>query len=329
MTVLVLTILTVLVLNALFSAVEAAIFCTSYPRTQVLKRQKRVGAGALLAIRERMSRPVTTLVIGSNIMTIAGSLYIGHLATEVFGDEALGAITAIVTILVIVFGEIFPKVLGEKFSEPIALFAAPVLLVLTKVLSPIIWVIEKTTDRFTDHSRKIVSEEELKILSEIGSREGSIEPDEEELIRRVFTLNDMTAKDIMTPWKSTTVLKESDTLDSVAHELLERPYSRYPVVDEEHHVVGVCHANDLLIELAKGNGTGRISNFMMDPIFVPKEKRVDDLLALFLVRRRHMVVALDKRSLPAGVVTFEDVIEQLVGEIVDETDEVVDLQKGV
>ena len=198
MTVLVLTILTVLVLNALFSAVEAAIFCTSYPRTQVLKRQKRVGAGALLAIRERMSRPVTTLVIGSNIMTIAGSLYIGHLATEVFGDEALGAITAIVTILVIVFGEIFPKVLGEKFSEPIALFAAPVLLVLTKVLSPIIWVIEKTTDRFTDHSRKIVSEEELKILSEIGSREGSIEPDEEELIRRVFTLNDMTAKDIMT-----------------------------------------------------------------------------------------------------------------------------------
>lgn len=329
MTILLSTLVLVLVFSFLISAVETAIFCTSYPRTQVLRRQGRAGAAALLAIRERMSRPVTTLVIGANVTNILGSVYIGHLATEVFGDESLGVISAIVTFLIIVLGEIFPKVLGERFSEPIALAAAPFLLFLTKVFSPIIWLIEQATNHFVDHGRKIVSEEELKILSEIGSREGSIEPTEEELIRRVFTLNDMTAKDIMTPWKVVAVLKENDTLDAVRPELLERPYSRYPVVDEERHVVGICQTKDLLIALAKGNSTSRVRDFMMEPIFVPKEKRVDDLLALFLVRRRHMVVALDKRSLPAGVVTFEDVIEQLVGEIVDETDEVVDLQKGV
>lgn len=329
MSLLILAIAIVLAVAALFAAVEAAIFCTSFARAQVLKRQKRPGAVALAAIRERMSKPVTTLVIGTNVTTIVGSLLIGHIATETYGDSALGVITAAVTFLIIVFGEIFPKVLGEKFAEPIALLAARPLLILTRVLSPFLFIIEKTTDRFTDHTRKIVSEEELKILSEIGSREGSIEPDEEELIRRVFTLNDMTARHIMTPWKVVDTLRADATLEEIARAICDKPYSRYPVVDASGAVVGTCQSKDLLIALAQDRGSEEVRGFMARARFVDEHKRVDHLLASFLASRRHLFVVRDVLGRQIGIVTFEDALEQLVGEIVDETDEVVDLQKGV
>ncbi len=329
MALLVLTILIVLATAALFASIEAAIFCTSFPRAQVLKRQRRPGATALVAIREHMSRPVTTLVIGTNVTTIVGSLLIGHIATEAFGDEALGIITAVVTFLIIVFGEIFPKVMGEKFAEPIALFASRPLLILTNLITPFIWIIEKTTDRFTDHTRKIVSEEELKILSEIGSREGSIERDEEELIRRVFTLNDMTARHIMTPWKVVDTLPADKAIEETLRIICEKPYSRYPVVDASGAVIGTCQTKDLLIALAKGKGGESVRSYMAAPRFVEEGKRVDHLLASFLASRRHMFVVRDTGGKQTGVVTFEDALEQLVGEIVDETDEVVDLRKGV
>lgn len=326
MLLLVATIAIVLAIAALFASVEAAIFCTSFPRAQVLKRQGRKGAVALTAIREHMSRPVTTLVIGTNVTTIVGSLLIGHIATEAFGDEALGIITAVVTFLIIVFGEIFPKVMGEKFAEPIALFASRPLLILTNLITPFIWIIEKTTDRFSDHTRKIVSEEELKILSEIGSREGSIEKDEEELIRRVFTLNDIIVRHIMTPWKVVDTLRADVAIEDTVRIICEKPYSRYPVVDAEGKVVGIVQTKDLLIGLARRHGRERVSSFMATPRFVEENKRVDHLLASFLASRRHLFIARDGQGRQTGVVTFEDALEQLVGEIVDETDEVVDLR---
>ena len=322
------TVLIVLLVAAVFAAVEAALFSTSFARAHVLKRQNRWGSHSLAMIRGKMSRPVTTLVIGTNVTTIVGSLLIGHIATETYGDAAIGTVTAIVTALIIVFGELFPKVIGERYAEPIALASAPILRALTYVLSPLIWCIDRLTAIFAHRARKIVSEEELKILSEIGSREGSIEDDEAALIRRVFSLNDMRATDIMTPWRVVDSLSAGKTVAESAPLLMHKPYSRYPVVDSNGEVVGIVQAKALLIALARGKGSDSIDDFMMRPVFVPPEKRVDHLLTLFLSNRRHQAVVLSASGKPLGVVTFEDVLEQLVGEIVDETDEVVDLRKG-
>lgn len=329
MPLLIVSIAVVLVLAALFAAVEASIFSTSYPRSQVLKRQKKPGSHALAAIRENMSRPITTLVIGTNVTTIAGSLYIGHVATEAYGNSAIGVVSATVTFLVIVFGEIFPKVLGERFAEPIALTASGPLLFLTNVLSPVIWIIEHLSRPFVNHSRKIVSEEELKMLSEIGSREGSIKRDEDELIRRVFTLNDMTAHDIMTPWKVVDTLQADMQVQETMRIMDNKPYSRYPVLDAQGVVAGVTHTKDLLTMLAKDQGAERVRSLMAPVRFVSQDRKVDDLLGAFLSSRQHLFIVRDAAGKPVGVVTFEDVLEQLVGEIVDETDEVVDLRKGI
>lgn len=173
----------------------------------------------------------------------------------------------------------------------------------------------------------MVSEEELKILSEMGSQEGSIEPSEEELIQRVFTLNDITAKDIMTPRMVIEGLPKDRTLREVSVVLLNKPYSRYPVfMDTIDSIVGTVQTKDLLIALARDGEGELVSHFMTTPLFVSEKKRVDDLLSLFLSSRKHMAIVQDDFGGTAGVVTFEDVLEQLVGEIVDESDEIVDLQ---
>lgn len=132
MTVLIGTIVLVIFLGAVFSAVEAAIFSITLPKAQVLKKQGKLGAAALVEIREHMSRPVTMLVIGSNIVTIVGSALVGSVATTAFGDTVLGVVLAIVTFLIIVFGEIFPKVIGEQYAATIARFAARPILTFDK-----------------------------------------------------------------------------------------------------------------------------------------------------------------------------------------------------
>ncbi len=327
MTTLIIAMLLVVFLAALFASIEAALFSVTLPKAQVLKKQGRFGAGALVFIKENMSRPVTTLVIGTNIITIVGSTLIGHLATETFGDKSIGLILALVTFLIIVFGEIFPKVFGEHYSAPIALVAAKPLLVLTQVLSPAIWIIEKSTKPFKTDETTTVSEEELKMLSEMGSEEGTIEHTEKELIQRIFTLNDLTAKDIMTPRTVIEGLPAERTLREVSVILLNKPYSRYPVFSGNvDSVVGTVQTKDLLIALSRDGEGELVSHFMTTPLFVSEKKRVDDLLSLFLSSRKHMAVVQDDFGGTAGVVTFEDVLEQLVGEIVDESDEVVDLQ---
>jgi CBS domain containing-hemolysin-like protein len=168
------------------------------------------------------------LVIGSNIVTIIGSALVGSVATTVFGDRALGIVLALVTFLIIIFGEIFPKVIGEQHASLIARVSARPILILTKIFSPIIWVIEKATLPFKRQGN-VISEEELKLLSELGSKEGSIEPSEEELIQRVFTLNDLTAKDIMTPRMVIEGLPAERTLREVSAVIFHKPYSRYPI----------------------------------------------------------------------------------------------------
>jgi CBS domain containing-hemolysin-like protein len=326
MTVLIVAMVFVILLAALFASIEAAIFSTSLPKAQVLKKQGRLGSGSLVVIRENMSRPVTTLVIGTNIVTIVGSTLIGHLATETFGDKSIGLILAAVTFLIIIFGEIFPKVLGEHYSTPIALLAARPLLILTQILSPAIWIIEKSTSSFKQEGN-VVSEEELKMLSEMGSEEGSIEQTEKELIQRIFTLNDLTAKDIMTPRMVIEGLPGERTLREVSVIILHKPYSRYPVFSGNiDAVVGIVQTKDLLIALSRDGESELVSHFMTTPLFVPEKKRVDDLLSLFLSSKKHMAIVQDDFGGTAGVVTFEDVLEQLVGEIVDESDEIVDLQ---
>jgi putative hemolysin len=186
---------------------------------------------------------------------------------------------------------------------------------------------ERITDRF-GATRKIVSEEELQILSRIGHLEGEIEKDERDMIARVFALNDVAAKKIMTPRTVIYALDAEKTVGELATEIYNLQFSRLPVYSGDlDNIVGVCNRVDLLIALAKDNKDARVESFVQEAIYVAENTKADELLPLFQKQRYHLAVVQDEFGGTSGVVTLEDVVEQLVGEIVDETDKYVDMRK--
>ncbi len=316
----------VVILDAVCSFLEAAFFTVSLAKAKVLNDKGVKGGTALLKIKENVQHTIVTLVVLSNAITIIGSMYVGFLATNYFGDEIIGIISALLTALIVVFGEILPKIFGENHAISVSLFFARPVYMLTRIFRPVTFFVEKMMRRFVKNN-KVVSEDELKLLSEIGGQEGTIEKNEKELIHRVFTLNDLTAKDIMTPRTVIEALPSGSTTREVLVVLTHKPYSRYPVYEENtDRIVGIVQTSKLLTALAKDDDKELVSHYMTAPVFVSEKKRVDALLALFLSTRNHMAIVQDEFGGTVGVVTFEDVIEQLVGEIMDETDEVVDLR---
>jgi CBS domain containing-hemolysin-like protein len=310
--------------SACCSGCEAALFAVSHSKVELFHQQKRRGSLALYKIKEKLSRPITALVVCNNVFNIVGSIYVGYVAAHLFGDAALGFISAGLTLLIIVFGEIVPKTIGSNHAETVALIAAPIILFLTYLLFPIVWFFERATSRFVT-ARSIVSEEEIQMMSHLGSLEGSIENDEREMIKNVFTLNDRTARDIMTPRTVMDSLQKDVTVGDRRDDLYDEAFSRIPVYDTNlDDIVGVVYRIELLTALARGEDDRTVAEFVRGVTFVDENMRVDHLLQLFQKKRAHMAVVKNEFGGTSGVVTLEDVLEELVGEIVDETDDIVD-----
>ncbi len=327
MTTLILLILSVIIGSGLFSGMEAALFSIPQSRAMMLAEQQKKGSSALIKIKENLSRAIIIIVIGNNIVNIVGSIFVGLFSAHILGNEWVGLVSALLTMFIIVFGEILPKTIGENYAEKIALFIAPIILATINFLKPIVWILEKVTERFIK-KRNLVSEEEIHMMSELGHKEGSIEEDERDIIQKVFNLNDITARDIMTPRTVLSAFQKKSIVGEIRDEIYDLNNSRLPIYDESiDNIIGVCYRKHLLIALAKDQDKRVIESFMQDVLYVREDMRVDDLLQLFLTRREQIAIVKDEFEGTSGLVTLEDVLEQLVGEIVDEDDEVVDTRK--
>ncbi len=320
-------ILLILLGSAFFSGIEAALFSVSVGQAMALEKQGKKGAQALVKIKQNMNRPITVIVIFNNIVNIVGSILVGFLVTKTLGSAWLGAISAGLTFLIIIFGEIIPKNIGENYSEKIGLAVAGPLLGVTKIMIPVVWIFEKITQKFNS-KKSLASEEEIKVLSHLGHLEGSIEKDEKDIIQNVFRLNDLRAQDIMTPRNVTLSFSEDKTLGELEDKIFKSHYSRIPVfAKDKNNISGMCFIKELLVALAKGETDKKIKEFKYQVMFVSPKVKVDYLLVLFQRKKSHLAVVKDRFGTFLGVVTLEDVLEQLVGEIIDETDEIEDLQE--
>ena len=327
MMILIILALFVILGSGLFSGIESALFAVPRSRILLLKKQNKKGSEALVKIKNNMSQAIIVIVIGNNIINIIGSIFVGLVAINVFGSQFIGLVSAVLTILIIIFGEILPKTIGENNSEQISLFISRPLLFLITIFKPLVNLIEQMTKRFTN-VRKIVSEEELHMLSELGHLEGSIEKDERDMIQKVFTLNDMTARDIMTPRTVMTTFQKDSHIGLIRDEIYDLNNSRIPVYDESlDDIIGLSYRKNMLIALAKDEDDRTVNSFSQEVLYVSEDIRVDDLLQLFLERRDQLAIVKDEFEGTSGLVTLEDVLEQLVGEIVDEDDEVVDTRE--
>jgi len=319
---LVLSIIALVTSSAIASGTEAALFAVPYGQVLSSVNEGRKGATALQRIKDDITRPIIAIVIINNISNILGSILVGHLAAAQFGSDILGLFSALLTFVVIVFAEIIPKTIGERFSHQIALTMSPPLMVFSKLLLPVIWLIEILSKPFARKDGGVsTSEAEITALTRLGQRTGAIEDDESELIQRVFRLNDITAWEIMTPSSRVDALDGQLRLGEIRHMLHKLTHTRLPVYrDNLNNVTGVVHLRDMLRALAEDQDHMTVQSLAKDPAFIPESAVGDSLLRHFQRSKQHLAIVVDALGNVLGVLTLEDVLEELVGEIVDETD---------
>ncbi|MBE9079672.1 HlyC/CorC family transporter [Romeria aff. gracilis LEGE 07310] len=321
-------VLIVIIGSAICSGSETALLSIPILKARQIAQSRQPAAVALLAIRQHVTRPIATIVILNNIFNIVGSIIIGRIAASVFGDTLLGVFSAALTFLIILFAEILPKTVGERYAERIGLIVALPVRAATWAFFPLIWVLEKITAPLTKGGKRpVTNETEIKLLAMLGYQEGLIEDDEAEMIQKVFRLNDLTAANIMTPRVAITYVAGADSLQTALEDIINSQHTRILVIGEDlDHVTGVALKAELLAAIVQGKSDAPVNTLMRQVSYVPETERADRLLKTFQTRREHLMVVVDEYGGVSGVVTLEDVVEVLTGEIVDETDRNVDLQ---
>lgn len=331
---LVLIVLSVLVVSALCSGTEAALFSVSPIKAKQAQQEGLYGAKTLSKLLDDLTQPIAAIVIVNNLANIVGSIIIGKLAADTFGSQWLGVFSAGLTLAIIVCSEIIPKTLGEQHCETVGRIMAPPVQKAVFVLRPVIWLVDFLTTPFTKGKTTLTTNEsEIALLAQIGRTEGVIEADESAMIQQVFKLNDMTAKDLMTHRTLMTCLQLGDIADpEVQAEVSESVHTRMIVIgDSRDDVRGIVRRDTLLDAMLKDSQNPQEKRSVMDYAdeiqCVPEMMVADRLLSLFQTSRKHLALVVDEYGGVSGVVTLEDVLEILTGEIVDETDKVIDLQE--
>jgi len=319
----------ILFASGLCSMVEAAILSLPLVKARILFDEKRKGSKDLLIIKENVHIAIATIVVLNNSVNIVGSIFVGREALRIFGNEWLAISAAIFTFLIIVISEVIPKTIGEYRKVSISLASAKTLRIVMWLLRPLVEILILLTKSFRKGSAgPKVTEEEIKAMLKLGRDAGTIEMDEEKLCNKVFKLNDLRAIHVMKPIDQIYALPSQKKLVEVKDSILDSQYSRIAVYEKEiSNIVGICQQRVLLREIAKDNYEARISDFMLRPIFVNENEKTDDLLTKFQVYHQHLFIVQDKAKRNIGIVSMEDVLEELFGEIYDEKDKVVSQPK--
>ena len=323
MTLLLTSIGALLLFSGLITMVEAAVFSVPLSRVHLLVEKNRKGSHRLLSIKKNLQRTIVTLVVLNNASNIGGAIFIGWRAQKELGSTWMAAFTVVFTLLIIVIAELIPKTIGERFAASIAVHAAPCITFVERLILPLIWAIEKLSLPFARRSEpQVGSEEEIRVLANVGNKAGSISPQESELIRKAFLLNDVTAKDIMTHRLKVSQLPAEKSLSDLDPQEIDKLHSRILVTEEGDldKVQGVIYQRDILLALARGKTELTVDDVKNAAHFVYEATPAHRLLREFQRTRQHLFVVVDEYGGTSGVVSLEDVLEELVGEIEDEVD---------
>lgn len=311
--------------SAFFSASETAYTSLNTVRMKRMAADGNNRAAKVLRLAERYESLLSTILIGNNIVNILAS----SLATVMFvrwmGDGGVSVSTVVTTVFILLFGEVTPKNLAKEHAETIALRFYPLLFFVTKIFTPLNWLLgcwQRLVGKMVKPSEdRGFTEEELITIVEEAENEGGIDAHESELIRSAIEFNDMNVEEILTPRVDIQGVELEATEAEIATAFEESGYSRLPVYQETmDNIVGILHEKDFY---AKRGKVG-LREMMTTPIFVMQNIRVSDLLKLLQKSKAHMAVVVDEYDGVQGIVTMEDILEELVGEIWDEHDEVVE-----
>jgi len=319
------SLLVLLVFSGIFSGSETALVTLSMARVEALVKEGRAGAKALYQLKQDPSRMLTTILIGNNLVNIAASALATVIATREFGSAGPGIAVGVLTLFVLVFGEITPKSLATRYSERTSLFIAYPLLVFMRLIYPLVWFFGHFTHwvyRLTGGtSDPTVTESELIGMLGYGVQEGAIQQSEKKIIERVFAFNDLKVRDVMTPKGKIFSLDKTLTVAKALPLVLQERYSRIPLFEgQKDNFSKVLYMRDLLRASADGQMEQRLGDIAHDPLFVSQYQAIDDLFATLRRRNQLFAIVVDEHGDVRGIATLEDLLEELVGEIYDESD---------
>ena len=319
-----------LALSAFFSATETAFSAANRVRLKTVEGPRKERAQLALKLLEKYDSLLTTVLIGNNLVNIGGAavatvLFTSRLMAGSSQGAAATAASVVMTVLVLFLGEVGPKTLAKQQPEKYVMAVAPVIRVLMAVLKPLDLLFacyRKLLAKLVKPSEEESQiEEELMTMIDEAQTEGDIEEDEGELIRSAIEFNDQNAADIMTPRVDVTAIEDTATPEEAAELFRKTWYSRIPVYHEDlDHIVGILNEKDFY--KMTHDGYTRITDIMKEPVFAPASLSISNLLKQFRTSQTHLIILLDEFGGTEGIVTMEDVLEELVGEIYDEHDEV-------
>lgn len=316
-----------LLLSAFFSSAETALTSVNKLRIRSLMDDNVKGAATVFKLIDEPSKMLSTVLIGNNIVNLSASALATTIAANLWGSRTIAYATGILTVLILIFGEITPKTIATIHAEKLALVFAPFVLFLSKLLTPVIFIMDKLSIAFlfllrVDPSKKQYSmtENELRAILDVSHDEGVIESDERKMITNVVDFGDSLVKDIMVPRIDMAFVSIDMTYDELIEEFKNEQYSRLPVYqDTNDNIVGIINLKDIFF-FHDDKSNFDIQNFLRPPYFTYEFKRTSELLNELRNATVSIAIVLDEYGATAGLVTIEDLLEEIVGEIRDEYD---------
>ncbi|MDF1556327.1 MAG: CNNM domain-containing protein [Deferrisomatales bacterium] len=317
-----------LVFSAFFSGAETALLGIDWLRVRYLVRTGSRRARMVQTLLERKDLLLGTILVGNNVVNIGASAVATAVALSLFGEQGIVVATGVMTLLVLVFSEIAPKTFASQHGEPVALAVAPLFVVLNRVLFPVSFLVTRLARMLltlcgvdpVGRPRVRLSEDEIRVLIAEGAAASTVEEDKRHMLHGIFQMGRQTAREVMIPRTRVRGIEVNTPIQEAAQVFVSSGYTRLPVYrDTLDEVVGVAHARDVLAVVA-GAADTNLATIAREPFYVPESKDLESLLYDFKLRRTHLALVVDEYGGVEGIVTLEDLLEEIVGEIRDEHD---------
>lgn len=318
-----------LIFSGLFSSAETSLTTVNIYKMKALAEEGSRRAKTVLKLMENPGKVLSTILIGNNLVNITASSLMTVLVTNLFGSAAVGIATGILTVLVLIFGEITPKNLATIYSEAFALFYAMPIQVLSIILTPVIWLMDRLCSFIywilrvdTNAANKQMTESELRTIVNVSHEDGVIEGEEKEMITNVVDFGDSIAKEIMISRADITMAPADSTYEEILNYFMEEQYSRLPVYEEnKENIVGILYMKDLFFYRERAGADFDVRRVMRKPYYTYEYQKTSAILDELRENSVSITIVLDEYGMAAGMITLEDLIEEIVGEIRDEYDE--------
>lgn len=326
-----LLLIALVLLSGLFSALEIAFFSLSEARLRSqAERKSRIGQQArrVLRIKKNPQKLLATVVVADNVVDIAASAVATAVAIKVFNNLGVGIATGLMTFVILIVGEIVPKALAQKHADAIARWLSPLTLGLVYVLTPLTYIFEMIARGVHALSggeyQQTVSKEEVKAMVYMGAEAGTVAVEEQEMIENIFSLDKVTVEDIMTHINDAVALNLAQSPEELIKIMTNTGFSRFPAFNGNiDNISGIIYSKDIMDALVEAGGKSAevdIKKLIQKAVFIPEEKNVLSLLRYFQTHHKHIAVVVNEFGETRGIVTLEDVLEEIVGDIVDEQD---------